>query len=173
MLATIVAHASGLVPADLTASDPTAGLLADRISLLLTMAVAVVAASVPDLDLRWLPRHPWIGRILPHRGPSHSLLGLLLVGGPPACGLFVVGLCGCGLALLVGWGSHILLDGLTPAGVALLWPWRRRLRLLPRPLRWRPASRRRPRVASVVLLFALALALAIPSLAPLLALAAP
>lgn len=102
--------------------------------------LAVLGGALPDID------HPrsWLGRrlsliavplaaLIGHRGLSHSLLAVVGLGllweklrldavlaasAMPSAGLL--------LPLLTGYLSHVLADALTPAGVPLLWPWRRR-----------------------------------------------
>ena len=89
--------------------------------------VVLSLATLPDVDMR-LP-------LVPHRGPTHSLLflaavaavlgaaGFLLgqgswrpLGGPARGAVFGVVLG------VVGIGSHLLADVLTPMGVNVLWP---------------------------------------------------
>jgi len=62
--------------------------------------------------------------VLEHRGFLHSLAALALT-------WWAVGRIGVDAepALALGWGSHLALDLLTPAGVPLLWPWSRRFSL--------------------------------------------
>jgi inner membrane protein len=90
-------------------------------------AGVVALATLPDVDMD-LP-------FVPHRGPTHSLLFLGLVagalggagwlvgqgawqplGGPPQAALFAAGIG------VLGVGSHLLADMLTPMGVNVLWP---------------------------------------------------
>jgi inner membrane protein len=90
-------------------------------------AGVLALSTLPDVDMD-LP-------FVPHRGPTHSLLFLALVagplgaagwamgqgswrpvGGPPRTALFAAGIG------VLGVGSHLLGDMLTPAGVNLLWP---------------------------------------------------
>ena len=87
--------------------------------LRLALGLAVVAgfgALVPDFDLR-------VG--LPHRGVTHSLLALGLVALLAFHGLPLL----VALALVGGYGSHLVLDSLTVSGVPLLWPLRFRFKL--------------------------------------------
>ncbi|WP_435115049.1 metal-dependent hydrolase [Halolamina sp. C58] len=85
-------------------------------------------AMLPDVDHR-IPG-------IPHRGPTHSLLFAVLVGGAfagagalLADGVGVVGHVPLTLfGFFVGFvsvGAHLLGDVLTPAGVNLFWPWGR------------------------------------------------
>lgn len=90
-------------------------------------AGVLALATLPDVDMD-IP-------LVPHRGPTHSLLFLALVagvlggvgwlvgqgswrplGGPLRSAVFAAGIGA------VGVGSHLLADMLTPAGVNLLWP---------------------------------------------------
>lgn len=127
------------------APAPTPGLLA------VLAGTAAFGALLPDLDASeskiksltlggggWrlrpfaLPAHV-LHRTLGHRGPLHSLLGLgvaaLLVALP--LGLWLGALPA--LALVLGYGSHLLLDACTKSGVPLLYPDRtRRHALAPR-----------------------------------------
>lgn len=99
----------------------------------LALTLAAAGALAPDLD------HPnsWLGRrlrvvsvpvaaLLGHRGFTHSLLAL----GACALALRTQGLGRATLLpLATGYASHLLADLLTPAGLPLFWPWRRRARL--------------------------------------------
>jgi len=87
--------------------------------------VALLASALPDLD----KRSGLVGRVVPplsawleyrfgHRTLTHSLLVQVLV----ATAGFLFLPLGYGLALSCGLVSHAFLDGLTPAGVAWLWP---------------------------------------------------
>lgn len=100
----------------LLSMDPVAALVG---------GVGVLAlARVPDYDLHV----PWV----PHRGPTHSILFLLLFAGALGGAAFAVaehyGLDPypiVHLAVVVGTvavGSHLLADAITPYGVPLLWP---------------------------------------------------
>lgn len=127
----LLAHKVGLTPA-----------LADA-SLWHIVPMALVSALLPDLDhpRSLLGRQlPWISgplsRLFGHRGFTHSLL---------AVGMGVWGLAQVEApwllsgavkdALIVGYLSHLLGDWLTPMGIPLLWPWRRRFRLPCLPLK--------------------------------------
>ena len=81
------------------------------------MAALTLGSILPDIDHRdsLVGRHvPILPRLLKHRGVTHSLLFAVLCYGlyPPL---------GAGVLL------HLLLDVLNPAGVALLWPWKKRI----------------------------------------------
>ena len=94
------------------------------------LALAIGGALLPDID------HPysWVGRrarlishplaaLIGHRGFTHSILAVV------ACGLLLRGR-GFGHAvvdpLVVGYLSHLVADLLTPSGLRLAWPLRRR-----------------------------------------------
>ncbi|MGO5115353.1 metal-dependent hydrolase [Candidatus Avoscillospira sp. LCP25S3_F1] len=94
----------------------TAALLTPNLSIP-AMAALTLGSILPDIDHRdsLVGRHvPILPRLLKHRGVTHSLLFAVLCYGlyPPL---------GAGVLL------HLLLDVLNPAGVALLWPWKKRL----------------------------------------------
>ena len=127
----LLAHKVELTPA-----------LADA-SLWHIVPMALASALLPDLDhpRSLLGRQlPWISgplsRLFGHRGFTHSLL---------AVGMGVWGLAQVEApwllsgavkdALIVGYLSHLLVDWLTPMGIPLLWPWRRRFRLPGLPLK--------------------------------------
>ena len=112
----LLAHKVELTPA-----------LADA-SLWHIVPMALASALLPDLDhpRSLLGRQlPWISgplsRLFGHRGFTHSLLA--------------VGMGAVKDALIVGYLSHLLGDWLTPMGIPLLWPWRRRFRLPGLPLK--------------------------------------
>lgn len=103
-------------------------LVADASLLAFAGGVVVLSvATLPDVDMR-LP-------LVPHRGPTHSLLFAALVGagfgavgwalgqgayqplGDPATAAAFLGAMGA-----LGVCSHLLGDVLTPAGVNVLWP---------------------------------------------------
>jgi inner membrane protein len=113
--------------------------------------IASLGALLPDLDAResrlknltlgtgiapfFLPALA-LHRLLGHRGPLHSLLGLLVMTitiGLPLTLLFG-GLAPAALAL--GYASHLALDGATKSGVPLWFPSLRRVHLLPPRLRF-------------------------------------
>lgn len=128
---TLIAHKLQLTPA-----------LADA-SLWQTIPAALASALLPDLDHPKSvlgQRLPWISkplsRLFGHRGFTHSLLAVATA---------VWGLnqslppdtlpMGVKDALIVGYLSHLLGDWLTPAGIPLFWPIKRRYRLPGWPLR--------------------------------------
>ena len=103
----------------------------------LALGMAVLGGLLPDLDhpRSWVGRRlaliSWpLARLFGHRGITHSLLAVFGVSAlwwwlanPTAPQLATVPLVE---PLLVGYLSHLIADGLTPAGVPLLWPNRRR-----------------------------------------------
>ena len=97
---------------------------------------AAAGALLPDIDhpSSWLGRRLWpvskpLAALLGHRGLTHSLLavmgGLMLIRGMEP-GAMLARLVE---PLAVGYLSHLAADALTPAGVPLLWPWKRRFAL--------------------------------------------
>ncbi len=90
-------------------------------------AGVLALATLPDVDMD-LP-------LVPHRGPTHSLLFLALVAGALGAVGYAVGqgswqplgeptraaVFTAGIGVL-GVGSHLLADMLTPAGINLFWP---------------------------------------------------
>lgn len=97
-----------------------AGLTAAALTPQLTipaMAALMAGAILPDIDHKASlvgRRIPILPRLLKHRGVTHSLLFAIVCWGvyPPL---------GAGVAL------HLFLDVLNPAGIALLWPWSKRI----------------------------------------------
>lgn len=81
--------------------------------------LAVFAAIMPDFDLAFkiFGMNP-LALIIPHRGPTHSLLFVF------STSLIMAYLINSavGLAFFLGGLSHILLDSLNPKGVPMLWP---------------------------------------------------
>lgn len=128
---TLLAHQLQITPA-----------LADA-SLWQLVPVALASALLPDLDHpnSLLGRRlPWISgplsRLFGHRGFTHSLLavgiavwGLGQFQAPGTLSAVVKD------ALIIGYLSHLLGDWLTPAGIPLFWPLRRRYRLSWLPLK--------------------------------------
>jgi inner membrane protein len=111
----VTARAAGLDPA-----EPVA------------LSAALAGSLLPDID------HPqsWAGRklrvvsvplslVVGHRGVTHSLLAVI-------AGIVLLAWMGLDqpmAPLVVGYLSHLAADGLTPSGVPLLWPNRRRFTL--------------------------------------------
>lgn len=102
--------------------------------------IAVVLGSLlPDIDhpngtLRQMMDLPKflkqpVSEIIPHRGPTHTIwagilfslltIGLAAWGGNPILLSFATG-----LAMLIGYSSHLILDSLNPTGVKWLSPWK-------------------------------------------------
>jgi inner membrane protein len=121
----LVAHQLKVTPA-----------LAD-VTLWLTVPAALASALLPDLD------HPHsllgrrlrlisipLSRIFGHRGFTHSLLMVALAVWGLEQGQSATQLpTGVKDALIIGYLSHLLADWLTPAGIPLFWPLKRRYRL--------------------------------------------
>ena len=129
-------YATGHYGMALLAYAPVGYVLLEMAPLLAFLGSAVVLslATLPDIDLR-LP-------LVPHRGPTHSLLFTALAAGGLGAAGFLLGqgswqplggpvrgaVFGAVLGV-VGIGSHLLADILTPMGVNVLWrPTRTRCR---------------------------------------------
>ncbi len=102
-------------------------LLADFVGGSLGVFFFVLLGSIlPDIDSKGSIINRWMGIfgtfavfVSKHRGLFHSLLFFLLVSG-------ILGLGwnpSFGIALLVGYAAHIIGDGVTPQGVAILYPF--------------------------------------------------
>jgi|SRR3989344_3157904 len=99
-------------------------------NFLLFLVMVFVASGLPDLDTgksvisRKTRIVSWIFRIFKHRGIMHSLFFALL--------LLLVFLFfnqkEIAFGILVGYGSHLLLDGLTKEGIQLFYPFSFRFR---------------------------------------------
>lgn len=101
-------HAAAGVCAALLLSAPTGGVV-----------LAGLGALLPDIDCASSElgkNFKVIGALFEHRSFTHSLLFVLL---------------GTLLSKWVGLGilTHLLLDMMTKAGIRLLWPWKKKLRL--------------------------------------------
>lgn len=96
------------------------------------LAAALLGSLLPDID------HPqsWAGRkmrvisvplslVVGHRGITHSLLA---VAGAIAL-LAIMGTGWMAAPVVIGYLSHLMADALTPSGVPLLWPSKRRFTL--------------------------------------------
>lgn len=113
--------------------------------LLMLSGIAAFAALFPDLDnSESTLEHITIGGIEPfkipaffidklfkHRGFLHSLLAVallsfILLGFFPMLPTDIV------IAVLLGYLSHLFLDGITPVGVPWLYPWENQFALLPK-----------------------------------------
>jgi inner membrane protein len=97
------------------------------------LMLATVAALAPDIDQpgSTIARRLPLIALLPfgaHRGFTHSLLALALV----SAGLMAAQVDRrLALAVAAGYASHIAADAVTITGVSLLYPLRRRIRLVP------------------------------------------
>lgn len=127
-----------------------------------TPASLLSRASLGGVQPLALPSR-WINHRYGHRGATHSLrawgiaaalLSPLILLGPEA---------GSGLAfwlgLVVGYGSHLLGDGLTRSGIPLFYPGPKRVHLLPKSLRLLTGSLAEDAVMGVLALTALLLLL--------------
>lgn len=113
--------------------------------LILLSAIAGFSALFPDLDgsestienikiLGFKPLKPVgfvVDKLFKHRGFLHSLmavvfLAFILLGFLPALPKEIV------LAVLLGYTSHLLIDGITPLGIPLFYPLETRVTFLPK-----------------------------------------
>jgi inner membrane protein len=163
-------HLSG--PAILGAAAPPT---ADQVGLkVIFYAVAALGALVPDIDnaRSTLGKHlgvvsKAIQKHAGHREIFHSLIGLALaaavmwglqqgislglrqLGWPLTAEALVANVTL--VALLVGYGLHLVADSLTLGGVPWLWPWHERFGFPPvRKLRFRSGSWAEPVVVTAV-----------------------
>ena len=117
----------------------------------LCISAAIVGALLPDIDaedsqIRYemgevgLAMSNWLQSFgVQHRGLTHYGLTTRAVIVASALLGWWLGYLDVGLAFGLGYLSHVLADGLTLAGVPLLWPWRKdeNVHLLPPILRIR------------------------------------
>ncbi len=87
--------------------------------------LVIFAALLPDIDEKHSKMNRWSGvigrvvvKVFKHRGIFHSLLFFATVS--LALGLFIGE--SYGLAFILGYFAHIFADGITPMGVAILYP---------------------------------------------------
>lgn len=96
------------------------------------IASAVIASLLPDVDTStsiissMLPFHGWPLCKIKHRGFTHSIIATALIT-LIVCMLFHFPSVTIGLA--IGYLSHIIADMVTPSGVQLLWPKRKKYRI--------------------------------------------
>jgi inner membrane protein len=88
---------------------------------LIYFGLVLFGALLPDIDNpdSKVGRYfPFVGKIVGHRGIVHSF-----VVGVPVCALvwYFIG-SAYGIALLIGYASHLLIDGLTEEGINFLHP---------------------------------------------------
>lgn len=121
-------------------SMPDLGGLGSEWALPASMAVVALGSLIPDIDQRQAllsrqmavrPVAEVVSRVTRHRGPTHSLLALALVGALGGGLGATWGLPGLGALLVWGCLFHLLADMLTKSGVPLFWPLPARFRLLP------------------------------------------
>lgn len=103
----------------------------------LFLAGAAIGALLPDIDHHnSLITHrvpligPILGRLLHHRGVTHSLVALGAIGALSA----FWPLQGASYGLVLGYASHLLGDWATDGGIPLWWPAARRVKA---PWTWR------------------------------------
>jgi len=94
--------------------------------------IAVVLGSLlPDIDhpngtIRQMMELP---KIIPHRGPTHTvwagiIFPVLTVGLVAWSGNPILVSLATGLAMFIGYSSHLVLDSLNPTGVKWMRPWK-------------------------------------------------
>ena len=103
------------------------------------IAVAI-GSLLPDIDhpqsiiSRKIPLGSIVGRLVQHRGPFHSILGIVLLFGVLWIGRVAIAsslsisddvVVLCWLGLLVGYVNHIVGDMLTVSGVKLFYPMKK------------------------------------------------
>lgn len=117
------------------------------------MAVAAFFALLPDIEAQHAKIHSIriagarvfdnsiVRGVVHHRGPVHSLLAVGVVGVLTAwvCRTYELP-SELALAATLGYASHPIIDGLNFPGVQYLYPWKRRLHLVPKVLRFRVNS---------------------------------
>lgn len=82
------------------------------------VVMVAFGALLPDVDSAQsiVGKHAkTFAKILPHRGPTHSIIMLVL-------STFVNPWLGLGVL------THLVLDMMTAAGIKLLWPWEKKIR---------------------------------------------
>jgi len=139
------------------------GAMMGRPATLPAVGLVTIGALLPDIDTAQstigrllFPLSAWLERRLGHRGAVHSLFALMVLG------FATVPLAMSNrwwwMALLIGFGSHLLLDTLNKEGVPLFYPSRVRA-VMPRSQRWRIAvgSKAEMILMTVVSIFALLL----------------
>jgi membrane-bound metal-dependent hydrolase YbcI (DUF457 family) len=123
---------------------------------------AVIGSLLPDIDKSNTPARKLLGLPghlllfwIPHRGPTHSLAALVIVG------LIVAQIDPiAGMVMAFAYGTHLASDAVTCTGIPLLWPYKYTLHLLPNRLRLRvngPVERLLQFVLAALILSELAL----------------
>lgn len=88
------------------------------------VAVVLFSSLLPDIDQkdarihRYLPFTRWVEYVFYHRGICHSLLIPALLFSI----LFSLGYIEIGMAVVLGYCSHLVMDSLTPRGVFYFYP---------------------------------------------------
>lgn len=128
---TLIGAGAGALLAHVTGGD-----------LALMMLAGALAGPLPDIDTQWArrsryPSHGTSCGLLSHRGPTHSLVAVLVVLlaasvlFPPQWPHHLL----LAEAFAAGYASHLIGDAISPMGQPFFWPllWRR-FRILPEPL---------------------------------------
>ena len=109
-----------------------------NISPPLGIIAIVIGSLLPDIDhpngtirqMMDLPKflRQTVSEIIPHRGPTHiwaaTLFSLLTLGLAAWTGNLILVSLATGLAMFIGYISHLILDSLNPTGVKWLKPWK-------------------------------------------------
>lgn len=117
------------------------------------MGVAAFFALLPDIEAQHAKIHSIriagarvfdntiVRGVVNHRGPVHSLLAIAVVGGLTAwlCRAYALPY-ELAWAATLGYASHPIIDGLNFPGVQYLYPYKRRLHLVPKFMRFRVNS---------------------------------
>lgn len=97
----------------------------------ITLAAGAFGALLPDIDhpgsavgRRVWPVSMLISGLFGHRGITHSLFAVAALLG--AAAFYLSALPGWAIAMAAGYLSHLAADWLTPSGIPLLWPNRRK-----------------------------------------------
>jgi len=103
--------------------------IAGRPADLASVAAAAAGALVPEIDDASSlvgklagPLSIWLETRYGHRGPTHSLLGLLVFAGLTLPLALIWHMWLVWIALAVGYFSHLVLDAMTLDGILLFWP---------------------------------------------------
>ncbi len=93
------------------------------------LAWGAVFGTLPDLDIIFHPFFDTAGQLWWHRGPSHSLLVMIIASAllaRPLARLWAADKVGASMAawfVFLNWSTHVLIDCFTVYGTAVLWPF--------------------------------------------------
>jgi membrane-bound metal-dependent hydrolase YbcI (DUF457 family) len=117
------------------------------------MIVAGFFALLPDIEAQHAKIHgvriagarvfdnTIVRSVVSHRGPVHSFLAVGVVGALTVwfCNAYELPYA-LAWAATLGYASHPIIDGFNHPGVSYLYPWKRRLHLVPKAVRFRVKS---------------------------------